>query len=77
MDGHLFKEHDILPYGGFLIVKMIVQADSKMSFRTISKTIWEIIVGTTKTNIPMLRDILKSDLVQRGGVEAHFLETGT
>ena len=75
VDTHLYDQYTVPPFYDSLIAKLIVHAEDRhAAIARMSVALNEIIIDGIKTNIPLLRDIMRDAAYQAGEVDIHFLE---
>ncbi|WP_316863281.1 acetyl-CoA carboxylase biotin carboxylase subunit [uncultured Cohaesibacter sp.] len=75
IDTHISAGQKVPPYYDSLIAKIITHAsDRDQALARMDKALSEIIVEGVRTNLPLLRDLVRDPDVQRGAVDIHFIQ---
>lgn len=75
LDSHIYSGYKVPPQYDSMIGKLIAFGETRASALARMRTaLDEIVIEGIKTNIPLLRRILRDENFQQGGVNIHYLE---
>ena len=75
VDTHLYSEYVVPPYYDSLIAKVMAHGrDRREAISRMRRALGEFVIEGIKTNIPFMREIVDSDVFQRGIYSTRFLE---
>ncbi len=75
VDSHLYGGYTVPPHYDSMIGKLITHsADRACALRKMDGALREMAIDGIKTNIPLQQELVNDEVIQRGGMDIHYLE---
>ncbi len=75
VDTHIYAEYTVPPYYDSLLAKLMVHGrDRDEAIGRMDRALGEFVVEGIKTNIPFMREVIRTDQFRRGQYSTRFLE---
>ncbi len=75
VDSHLYGGYKVPPHYDSMIAKLITHSEDRTSaLRKMDGALREMAVDGIKTNIPLQQELVNDEVIQRGGMDIHYLE---
>ncbi len=75
VDSHLYGGYKVPPYYDSMLCKLITYAeDRETALRKMDGALREMAIDGIKTNIPLQQELINDKVIQKGGMDIHYLE---
>ena len=74
-DSHIYENYVVPPYYDSMIGKLIAYNDNRaLAIARMKQALHELVIDGIKTNVPLLKELMRDETFKEGGFNIHYLE---